>query len=217
MFLVLLVYKIFIGVIVKILNPDLRECINNGKPIKLELGSGGKRRDGFFGVDILEIDGVDAVADLNNSLSLFPDNCCDGLYSNHALEHVENFMLLMGEIHRIVRPGGKIEIIVPHFSNVYGFSDPTHVRFFGLYTMYYFVRKECQPKVRNVPVFYTATRFEISSVRIEFYRASLFDKLIYPFLKTFVNFSENTKDFYERRLSSIFHARQLRYVMSPEK
>jgi len=201
----------------KILNPDLEASLRRGEAIKLELGSGGKRRSGFFGVDILEMDGVDVIADLNEPLSLFPDNCCDSIFSSHAFEHVDKFMQLMKEIHRIMKPGGRVEIVVPHFSNVYGFSDPTHVRFFGLYTMNYFVDKAKQPKVRKVPVFYSDTRFVVDLVRIEFYRASFFDKLIYPFIKTIVNFSSGTQDTYERRFAFMFHARQIRYVMRPEK
>ena len=68
------------------------------------------------------------------------------IYSRHPLEHVRNFLPLMAELHRVTRPGGRIEIIVPHFSNPYGYSDPTHVRHFGLYTFFYFADEEDQPR-----------------------------------------------------------------------
>jgi hypothetical protein len=41
------------------------------------------------------------------------------------------------QIAKDLEQGELIEIIVPHFSNPHYYSDPTHVRFFGLYTMSY--------------------------------------------------------------------------------
>lgn len=201
----------------RIINPELARALEQRAPVRLELGSGGKRRPGFYGVDLLELDGVDAVADLNEPLSALPDDCCEHVYSHHALEHVREFMPLMAELHRITRADGMIEVIVPHFSNPYGFSDPTHVRFFGLYTMNYFVEPELQPKVRRVPCFYTPTRFRMESVKIGFYREGLLDKILYPLIKGFTNAGPWTQDFYERRLSSLFHARQITYRMRPVK
>jgi len=201
----------------KILNPNLKNDIASGAPLKLDLGCGQRPRSGFYAVDHLEVDGVDLVADLNKSLDLLPDNSTEYVYSHHVFEHVHEFLALMREIYRIVLPGGTIEIIVPHFSNVFGYSDPTHVRFFGLYSMYYFVSPENQPEKRKVPAFYTDTRFQLKALTIEFYRTGLIDKIFAPIFKKAVNINIHTQDFYERRLSSFFHARQIRYILEPDK
>lgn len=201
----------------KIVNPKLSQEILEKRPIKIDLGCGVNARKGFYAVDHLDMDGIDIVADLNQPLHLLPDNCCEHIYSRHSLEHVKEFIPLMREIHRIARPGATIEIIVPHFSNVYGYSDPTHVRLFGLYSMYYFVSQQYQPKVRKVPDFYTKIRFRMKSLSIQFYDCSLLDKIFAPIFTRFVNFNESTQDFYERRLAFIFHAWQIRYLMEPEK
>ena len=201
----------------KILNPELECDLAEGRPIRLDLGSGDSPRKGFYSVDYLEMAGVDVVADLNKPLVLFPSDCSEYVYSRHTFEHIQEFIPLMREIHRITKAGGTIEIIVPHFSNVYGYSDPTHVRLFGLYSMYYFVSKENQPQVRKVPEFYTDLRFRIKSVRIEFYRLSVLDKVVAPLISKVININASTQDFYERRLAYIFHAWQIRYVLEPEK
>ena len=201
----------------KILNPKLENDIASGIPLKLDLGCGQRPRKGYYAVDHLDVEGVDLMADLNKPLELLPDNSTDYVFSHHVFEHVHEFQALMREIHRIVAPGGTVEIVVPHFSNVFGYSDPTHVRFFGLYTMYHFVSPENQPKKRKVPAFYTDTRFFMTSLRIEFYRKGLLDKILEPFFKRLVNINIYTQNFYERRLSSLFHARQIRYIMRPEK
>ncbi len=163
------------------------------------------------------MDGIDIVADLNEPLSLLPDNCVEHVFSSHTLEHVDNLLLLLSEIYRITRPGGLIEIIVPHFSNPYHYSDPTHVRFFGLYTMSYFVDTDKQPHSRKVPAFYSRTRFEIESVMIAFDRFNILDRLIVPFVRYFVNLSPRTQECYEFRLSRLFPAAEIRYRMRAAK
>lgn len=200
----------------KFVNPALVQDLNLKVPIKLNLGCGLRPKHGFFGVDLVEMDGVDVVADLNEGLPDLPDDSVDEIVTQHTLEHVENFMPLMRELHRIVRPGGKITITVPHFSNVFGFSDPTHVRFFGLYTMFYFVDAKDQPK-RKLPVFYTDTRYKIDSIFINFYRDGLFDRFVGKAMSILVNRSISAQHFYEHRLSSLYHADEITYVMRPLK
>jgi len=201
----------------KIINSNVIKDIEKNCPINLNLGSGGGKIEGYYGVDHAELEGVDIVADLNQLFDQFPDDCVKNIYSRHVLEHINEFLPLMNELHRIMMSTGKLEIVVPHFSNVYGFSDPTHVRFFGLYTMNYFCDPEYQPTIRKVPSFYSEVRFTIEKVRIEFYTYSFFDKTIIKLLGKIINKSTRFQEFYERRLSSFFHASQIRYYMSPVK
>ena len=201
----------------KIANSEIIQSLEDGKPLKLDFGSGKNPRQGFYSVDHLDLGDVDIIADLNKPLNQLPNDCADYVYSCHALEHIDKFLPLMQEIHRITAKNGSIEIVVPHFSNVYGYSDPTHVRLFGLYSMNYFLSQENQPSIRRVPSFYTDFRFKLESVTIEFYRSGLIDKILSPLFIKFVNRNMYTKDFYERRLSNIYHAWQIRYLMTPEK
>lgn len=201
----------------RIINPEVKRDLEAGNPIKLELGSGGKDREGFYAVDLLELDGVDIIADLNKPLDLLPDASVDYIYSRHTFEHIHEFLPLMREIYRLVVKNGTIEIIVPHFSNVYGFSDPTHVRLFGLYSMFYFVSSQNQPGKRKVPEFYTDNRFILKSIKIEFYKLGLIDRILAPVFTKFVNLNLFMQDFYERRLSNFYHAWQVRYIMQADK
>ena len=52
---------------------------------------------------------------------------------------------------------------------------------------------------------------------IEFYALTRFDRWVAPWLGRFVNRSPGRQEFYERRLCHGFHARQIRYIMRPEK
>ena len=201
----------------RLANPKVAEDLKQGRPLRLDIGSGAKPRAGFYGVDQLATPGVDIVADLNRPLELLPDNCAEHVFSSHALEHVQDLLLLLREIHRISRPDALIELIVPHFSNPYYYSDPTHVRFFGLYTMSYFVDIDKQPHRHKVPAFAGAARFTIEAVSIAFYRFNLLDRLVVPFLRYFVNRSPGAQDFYELRLARRFPAAELRYRLRPAK
>lgn len=199
----------------EIRNAELARKLEAGEPVKLELGGGEQRNDGCYCLDVVALDGVDVVADLNKPLSAFPDNSVSYVYSRHVLEHIDELDTLMAELRRIVRPDGKLELIVPHFSNPYHYSDPTHVRAFGLYSMHYYANPEDQPGMRKVPAFYNDIRFRIESVKVEFYRSGPIDYLIAPWLEPLVNTSMLSRDFYERRLSRLFHAWQLRWILRP--
>lgn len=197
----------------KILNASIAADLEAGRGLRLNLGCGRRPRSGYYGVDHLEMPGVDMVADLNRPLSALPDNSVDEIFTRHTLEHVAEFLPLMAELHRVVRPGGRIEISVPHFSNPYGYSDPTHVRFFGLYSFFYFC-EECDQPRRKVPAFYVPERFLVESVRVRLLTESFF---FGRWLSKFVNGSVGRLDWYERRLCRLFPAESIYYVLRPKK
>jgi predicted SAM-dependent methyltransferase len=202
--------------LVRFLNPQVSRDLLEQKPLKLNLGAGGASAPGFYGIDVAEQPGVDIVADLNEPLDLLPDDCAEFVRSRHTLEHVVELTGLLREIRRITRRDGRIEIIVPHFTNTYAYSDPTHVRFFGIYSMNYFVDRSRQRR-RKVPNYTPDVRFHVDSIRIAFYRRGVWDRLTGPFMTWFVNLSFGTQEYYERRLSSFFHAWEIRYRMRPDK
>ena len=201
----------------KFLSIEAAEDVKHARPLRLELGSGGFIREGYYGVDALEMPGVAIQADLNLPLSLLPDDSVGEVVSHHCFEHVANFLGLMRELHWVMRPGARMTIVVPHFSNPYYYSDPTHLRFFGLYTMHYFVSEANQPGERKVPCFYTDLRFEVLKVAIDLMPRSLFTRLRWPFLSKLINRSFAWSDWYERRLCWTVPASTIEYVLSPVK
>jgi SAM-dependent methyltransferase len=200
----------------KILNPAVVADVAAGTGLRLNLGGGLRRREGFYGVDLLPLPDIDIVADLNQPLDALPDDSVAEVYSRHTLEHVSNLLPLLAELHRVTRPGGRIEVIVPHFSNPYAYSDPTHVRTFGLYTFFYFADADNQPR-RKVPNFYLPVRFHVEGVRVTLVRRSLAGKVVAAGLARLVNVSWEALDWYERRLCRAFPAESIRYVLRPLK
>lgn len=198
----------------EILSQELQSSLDRGVPVKLNLGSGGNAHElnDYYEVDLLPIEGVAVVADLNKPLDLLPDESVSHIYSRHCLEHIENIMGLMQELHRVMTPDGVAEIIVPHFSNPYYYSDPTHASFFGLYTMYYFCDSEDQPS-RKVPAFYTDIRFVVEEVRISLGPRGWLRRLVFPKLGSRINRSLKMLEWYERSLCWLFPASEIRYVL----
>ncbi|WP_137937967.1 methyltransferase domain-containing protein [Chitinivorax sp. B] len=200
----------------KILNPAVQAALQSGAPIKLNVGGGTTRRDGYFNIDLVALPEVDIVADLNAPLSLLPDNCVSAVYTSHVLEHVTNLLGLMEELHRVCRPDAMLEIIVPHFSSPLYYSDPTHVRPWGIYTIGYFMDREDQIG-RKVPSYYSQARFKLLERRLVFSRSNLFDRLLVPALRAVLNRWFAAMEVYERRWAWIYPALEIRMMVTPKK
>lgn len=129
---------------------ELLQLIYSKEEVIIDLGCGPNKLNNSIGIDVLDIDNVDFVANLEEGLDFLPDNSVDEINTRHFLEHIINFEKLMVEMCRVLKPKGKINITVPHFSNPYYYSDYTHKRFFGLYSFDYFSSTETGFK-RTVP------------------------------------------------------------------
>lgn len=106
-------------------------------PLRLDLGCGGWKTEGFVGVDIYSGPGVDVVADLNRRFP-FPDNSVDEIKAHDVLEHLKDNIHSMNEIWRICKPYAKVDIRVPSTDGRGAFQDPTHVSFWNLNSFRYY-------------------------------------------------------------------------------
>ncbi len=105
---------------------------------KLHLGCGKVILDGYINLDFKKLPGVDVVHNLEKKPYPFKDDTFDEVYGRHIVEHLDNLITVMEELHRIVRNDGTIKIIAPYFSGEGAFNDPTHKRFFTWKTFDYF-------------------------------------------------------------------------------
>ena len=83
--------------------------------IKLNLGCGDKKMAGYANVD--NCGAPDCWCDLAQFPWPWPDSSVDEVFSSHFLEHVTDYERTILEIHRILKPGGVIHFLVPHFRN----------------------------------------------------------------------------------------------------
>jgi SAM-dependent methyltransferase len=96
----------------------------------LDLGCGNKKRPGTVGVDFNDRTAADVIHDLNVFPYPFEDASVDHVYLDNTLEHLDDVLRVMEEVHRIVKPGGTVKVIVPYFRSLWAFIDPTHRHFF---------------------------------------------------------------------------------------
>lgn len=116
--------------------------------VRLNLGCGNVLSYGSVNVDIhplsrgarriLEMDDGTTSFILADARSLpFRDDTFGHIKAFHVLEHIEDLVGAMAEIHRIAKPLGTVELAVPYYRHDSAFSDPTHVHFFTEYSFDY--------------------------------------------------------------------------------
>ena len=97
------------------------------EPLKLDFGCGKSKREGFKGVDCIAFPGVDFVVDLRKPWP-WPDSSVAEAHCSHTLEHFDPWdrVHFLNELWRVLVPGGKCQVIVPHWCSCRAYGDPSH-------------------------------------------------------------------------------------------
>jgi ubiquinone/menaquinone biosynthesis C-methylase UbiE len=142
-----------------------------------------------------------------------PDHGCKSIFSSHFLEHVDETENLLRECLRCLVPGGRMHMIVPHFSNPFFYSDPTHKKFFGLYSFSYFFA--CRLFSRAVPAYTRIPGGELVKVSLVFrsYKPHYLSHLVRKLLQLVVNIRPCLMEVYEENLTGIISCYQVEYVV----
>lgn len=146
------------------------ERICQGREV-VDLGCGQKKFPGALGLDYAG----NAFADVHHDLDVYPyplpASSCDVVLLRNVIEHVRNVVGLMEEVHRIGRPNAEVIITTPHFSSLYSYQDPTHLRHLALDSMDYFTEHTSHSN------FYTSCRFRIVGKGLDFGKSFPFSLL----------------------------------------
>ena len=115
--------------------------------IKLDLGCGINKRQGFIGVDSRQFDGVDQVVNLAHHLSPpkldlqgnviapgtfhpwpWENASVEEAHCSHFVEHLTGpeRIHFVNELYRVLIPGGKCQIVVPNWASARAYGDLTH-------------------------------------------------------------------------------------------
>ncbi len=173
----------------------------------LDVGCGRRKRSGAIGIDNNPRSDADVLHDLNHFPYPFTDNEFDEIFADNILEHLDDVMKVMIELHRICKPNGIVSITVPHYAHRNANTDPTHKHFFGVHSFNYFVEGTAHGEFK-----YSAIQFGLVSVE--------FDKGLQKrhwFDRQLVQFANKRKDFYEHRLANIFPLAQLTFELKVVK
>jgi len=180
----------------------------------LELGCGGhKKHPEAIGIDVLDDECVDIVGDVYEVLEQMPTAAIEAIYSYHFFEHVGDVARLMDLLARVIRPGGLLRVVVPHFSNPYFYSDYTHRGSFGLYSFSYLASDNIHR--RKVPTYGRAKYFELSRADLifksspPFYARHAFKKI----LQMVFNLNRYTRELYEENFCYLFPCYEIQFEM----
>jgi SAM-dependent methyltransferase len=94
---------------------------------------------GWTNVDLYPSHPSVILADLNSRLP-FDDECAEEVLLDNVIEHVSSVPHVIQEIHRVLKPWGKLRIITPHYSSPASWRDPTHIHHFSYFSFDYFTK-----------------------------------------------------------------------------
>lgn len=110
--------------------------------LKINIGGGYKRYDGFLNLDLDSHTNPDYLVNLEQDKLPFEDGSVSEVKAHHILEHIgQGFFHLMQELYRVLENGGIVDIIVPHHYHEIFLADPTHQRPILVETMRLFSKK----------------------------------------------------------------------------
>jgi SAM-dependent methyltransferase len=143
----------------RLTDPHQFDLIPTGPGTILDIGCGAAKTPGSVGLDISS----DTDADIVHDLDAFPypieDGSFDQILLQDVVEHVREPIHVFEELHRIARPGARIQLRTPHFSSVLAYGDPTHRHYFSTLA----ISSLAEPRFAH----YTDVRFRVIHVSLD--------------------------------------------------
>lgn len=179
----------------------------------LDVGCGLSKEQGAIGMDQFALPGVDIVCDLNGRWPI-EDASFDHIVFRHSIVHLRSLEHALREARRVVRNGGAIEIISPHFSSDNAFTDPTMRFTTGWRTMDFYCANGS-----TIYGYYGQLGLRLRDRRIYLYRAELKNAchrltaaLVWP-MEALINAMPRI---YEKFFCFFVRGNEIRYLLEAE-
>jgi SAM-dependent methyltransferase len=147
----------------RVTDPHQFDLRPTGPGAVLDVGCGSAKYPGAIGLDI----SADTDADIVHDLDVFPypieDGSFDQILMQDVIEHVAQPIRVFEELHRIARPGCRIQLRTPHYSSVLAYGDPTHRHYFSTIA----IRQLGEPRFAH----YSDVRFRLEHVTLDLWLA----------------------------------------------
>jgi hypothetical protein len=143
--------------------------------MRINLGCGHRKRDGYHNVDKFAGCSPDEVVDLERFPWPWDSDSVEEVVMSHVLEHLgattDAYFGVFRELYRVCRHGAPVRITVPHPRHDTFLADPTHVRAVTVDGLSMFSRRRCESWVRegrpNTPIaLMIGVDFEIESTSL---------------------------------------------------
>lgn len=177
----------------------------------LDLGCGNQKKKGAIGIDINPHTDADIIHDLNLFPYPFEESTFDEIYADNVIEHLDNIIKVMEDLHRICKPDGIIIIKVPYFRSRYAYIDPTHKHYFTIESFTYFDPDHIHHSLYNY------SEYLFKTIKIVFNEGfperGLKDKLI----RLFVQICNKYPVFYDHYVGHFFPLDEITFYLSTRK
>jgi SAM-dependent methyltransferase len=170
----------------------------------LDVGCGIRKYPGSIGIDFNSASAADVICDLDSFPYPFACRTFDNLRAIHVIEHVTDIVRTMEEFHRLVKPGGRIRIETPHYTDYSSFCDPTHKHHLNSFSFRYFGAND------GGFGYYTEAKFREISVRVKL--LSLWKWLGFELL---VNRFTRFRKFWEFYLCYVVRGKAMEFEFEP--
>ncbi len=127
----------------------------------LDVGCGIRKQAGAIGIDRNPASRADVLCDLEVFPYPFAPCSFDRICAIHVIEHLSDVIAAMQEFHRLLRPGGRLRIETPHYTDFSSFCDPTHRQHLNSFSFRYF------GPAHGGFGYYSPLRFHEISVRVK--------------------------------------------------
>jgi predicted SAM-dependent methyltransferase len=82
--------------------------------LKINLGCGQKYLPGYLNCDVVPHIKADRYFDLNRFPYPLESDGADEIFMDNVIEHLDDVIKVMEELHRILKVGGRLRILVPY-------------------------------------------------------------------------------------------------------
>lgn len=96
--------------------------------IKIDLGCGPNKKEGYVGCDSISFEGVDHIFNIGEDRWPFEDGSVAEAHASHFVEHLTAVQRIhfVNELQRVLVDKGTCQIITPHWGSNRAYGDPTH-------------------------------------------------------------------------------------------
>lgn len=176
--------------------------------VRINLGSGTDYKKGWYNIDKNDKVKADKYESIDLGFYYLKDNSVDYILVDHTMEHLIDVFFVMDEIYRVLKPGGTVEIYVPHYSGVYALKHLDHKHYFGIGSFDIMTKKGAFNREQ-----YNACKFDLIEEKLIFWHhKSVSFSWIYKIFPDFIfNFNRTWRQLVERFW--IFGFDEIKYVL----